>query len=138
MFHYAHFHFCSFCRKKLIGIFAFCTMTGVIALDKCGKHWNVVTESWEMLFWCVSSISSGPLMLGYSLVAIMSKLTKGSKGFSGLLTSNVEILFSCGQGKERLVFWFMLFRRQKNILSAFFLQFIGSHCPYNTETLQLL
>lgn len=126
------FFFYSSCHKKLteiiIGIFAFCTMTGVIALDKCGKHWNV--ESQEMLFWCISSISSGSLLLSYSLVAIMSKLTKRSKGFSGLLTSSVEILFSYGQGKAKTCLSFLvyvLWKTEKHlvhILLAVFLDHI--------------
>lgn len=40
-------------------------------------------------------------MLSCNLVAIMSILTKKSKGFLGLLTSSVEILFLCGQGKAK-------------------------------------
>lgn len=104
MFHYAHLHspLISSCHCKklaeiIIGIFAFCTVTGMIALDKCGKHWGM-TGSWEMPWWAWHQQFFWALALSCSPVAINSKLTKKSKGFLGLLTSSVEIVFSGGQG----------------------------------------
>lgn len=99
MFHYAHLHspLISSCHCKklaeiIIGIFAFCTVTGMIALDKCGKHWGM-TGSWEMPRWAWHQQFFWALALSCSPVAINSKLTKKSKGFLGLLTSSVEIVF---------------------------------------------
>lgn len=119
MFHYAHLHspLISSCHCKklaeiIIGIFAFCTVTGMIALDKCGKHWGM-TGSWEMPRWAWHQQFFWALALSCSPEAINSKLTKKSKGFLGLLTSSVEIVSSGGQGNVRASLFSAVFGERK-------------------------
>lgn len=121
----------------IIGILAFCTMTGVIALDN-KESTDVWWDLGKCSHWCITSISSGPLMVSYSLVAIMSRLTKKSKSFLGLLTSSVEILFLCGQGKAKTFLFSLCYLEDRKHLVYILWLFVGSNCPYDTETLQLL
>lgn len=111
MFHYAHFHSsvssCHLKKKKKKTWWSNHWNICILHNDWCDSSWQV----WKALKCCDWVLGNAILMyfqhffwafhVELSLVAIMSKLTKRSKGLLGLLTSSVEILFSCGQGKAK-------------------------------------
>lgn len=66
-----------------------------------------------------------------SSLAIMSTLTKRSKGFLRLLASSVEMVFMWPM-KAKSSLQFVFFRRQETSVSIPWL-FVGSYCPYDTE-----
>lgn len=104
-----------------IGLFAFCTMTGVIALDKWGKHWlNDVIGSRETLglMYCQHFFWAFEVELRSHSQSEQMDWEK--RGFLGVLTSGVECA-SCGQGKaEAFPVRFACFGKQHNILSTSF------------------
>lgn len=95
--HFSSVSFCHYMRfaEIIIGIFAFCTVTGVLALDN-----RKALKCYSWVSWMLRWVSHQHLLCAFAVelssLAITSNLTKRSKGFLGLFTSSVEIVFSCG------------------------------------------
>lgn len=95
--HFSSVSFCHYMRfaEIIIGIFAFCTVTGVLALDN-----RKALKCYSWVSWMLRWVSHQHLLCAFAVelssLAITSNLTKRSKGFLGLFTNSVEIVFSCG------------------------------------------